>query len=153
MLLSVTPPALNAVTCASPRYKLCYRHCSIILLDIPIRLVEQLCILVQLKIEQRLAQCLFDFALAGAGGLPAGETNQAHDLIDFGNEPLDDDRCLRRAHLFKEFGQGRFAPVFVFFGGRIFFGLEQIDRLTHGRIYRKRATDPVQPGDSRVAAL
>jgi hypothetical protein len=71
------------------------------LLDIPIRLGEQVLVLVQLVLEQGLAQGLFDLALTGAGGLPIRKTHVAHDLVDVGDDTLYDDGGVLVAGFFE----------------------------------------------------
>lgn len=59
-----------------------HKELLIILPDILISLLEKLLILVQLVLEQNLAQRFADFTLAGAGVLPTVETDQAHDFVN-----------------------------------------------------------------------
>ena len=67
---------------------------SIILLDIPIRLIKQLLISVQLVLQQHPAQRLLHFPLAGDGLLPAIEADVAHDPVDIGYDLFDNGRGL-----------------------------------------------------------
>jgi len=71
--------------------KVAPHHTSIILPDIRIRPVEQVLILMQLVLPQRLPQRLLDLPLAGDGLLPAGEADDAHDLVNVVDDALDHD--------------------------------------------------------------
>src|ERR671933_164100 len=70
--------------------KIAFHLSSVILSDIRIGTIEELLFLVQLVLEQRFAQRLADLALALDRLLPAGEAHDAHDLVDVGDDALDD---------------------------------------------------------------
>lgn len=71
----------------------------------------------QLVSEERFAQGLLYFAFTRLRGLPGRETDQAHDLVDVSNHPLNDDEGLGRLDLVEQLRQGRFASTLVLLGG------------------------------------
>lgn len=95
---------------------------SIILPDIPVGLVEQFLVGVQLEFEEGATQRLFHFAFALGGGLPAIEAHLLHDGVDVGHDALDDDVRVLALHFVEEFGQGGQSAVLLFFGLDLLFG-------------------------------
>jgi hypothetical protein len=86
---------------------------SVVLPNVPIRPVEQLLILMQLVLEQRLSESHLDLALAGVSVLPSVESDVADDLVDVVHNALDHDRRLLVLRLLEQLGQCSFAQRLV----------------------------------------
>ena len=86
---------------------------SVVLLDVGVRPVEQVLVLVELVLEERLAERLLHLAFAGVGRLPAVEADDLDDLVDVGDDTLDDDRGVVGLRLLEQLREGLLAPLFV----------------------------------------
>ena len=86
-------------------------RCLIILSYVAVRPIKQICVLVQLVLEERLAQCLLDLALAGVRRLPAVEAHRPNDLVDVVDDALDDDRRVIVLGFLEQLGQRGLAAV------------------------------------------
>ena len=86
-----------------------WSQASVVLPDIAVCTVEQLMLLVQSVLEQRLSQHLPDFSLAGVCGLPALEADLLDDLVDVVDDPFDHDGRLVVTGFLKQFAQGGLA--------------------------------------------
>jgi hypothetical protein len=67
-----------------------FSRSSVVLPDISERFVEQILVLDLVFHVNHLAQGLLDLALSGLGVLPAGEPDQANDLVNIIDDTLDD---------------------------------------------------------------
>ena len=78
-------------------------------------LIEQILVGVQFVFQKRLAQFLLDQAFALAGVLPVGKADLLHDLVDVGDDALDDDVGVLVFGFGEELGERLLGPVALFF--------------------------------------
>ena len=86
---------------------------SVVLLDVAVGLVEQLLVGVQLVFEQRSTQFLLHQSLALGRVLPVGEADLLHDVVDVGDDALDDDVRIAVPGFREEFGERLFGSVLL----------------------------------------
>ena len=101
-------------------------HLLVILPDIPVRPVEQLRILVQLVLEQGLAQRDLHLTLTCMGVLPAVEPDLADDLVDVVDDPLDHDGCLAVLRFLEQLRKRSLAAVDLFLNRHLAFQVDDI---------------------------
>src|SRR4051812_11608805 len=68
-----------------------YPRRLVVLLDVPVGLLEELLVAVELVLEKGPAERLLDRAFAFVGVLPLRETNLVDDVVDIGYDPFNDD--------------------------------------------------------------
>jgi hypothetical protein len=83
--------------------------------DVPIGFVEEVLVLDLVFHANHLPQSLLNLAFAGLCALPAGEPNQADDLINVRHDVLHHDRCFAILDFLKQFGQRCFGFVLLVF--------------------------------------
>jgi branched-chain amino acid transport system substrate-binding protein len=76
--------------------------------------------LVEPILEQSLAQRVLDFTLTSVRVLPPVKTHVAHDLIDVGNDSLDDDGGVGVLDALEQVSESRLAQLFFLDGLRAF---------------------------------
>ncbi len=77
----------------------------VILSDIPVGLIEQLIVGVQLVLLQRLSQGQLYLAFSLGCALPAVKAHLPHNRVDVGDEALDNDMRLFALHFVEELRQ------------------------------------------------
>src|SRR3954468_14029298 len=75
---------------------------SVVLPDVPVRSIEQLLVLMEPVLKERLSERQLDLALAGMSALPAVEAHKPDNPVDVVHHSFDDDRRLRILRLFKK---------------------------------------------------
>ena len=80
----------------------------------------------QLVLEQRPAEFLLHQALALARVLPVGEAHLLHDVVDVGDDALDDDVGVLALGLLEQLGQGFLGPVALLLRVGFLLGLDDL---------------------------
>ena len=86
---------------------------SVVLDDVAVRTVEQVLISVEFVLEQTPAKRSLHLPLSRRSLLPAWKSNLTYDLIDVGDNALDNHWGFRVLHCFEQLRERRLAAVFL----------------------------------------
>src|SRR5581483_975879 len=101
----------------------------------------------QLVLEQALSQSPLYLALSGCRLLPAGKSHLTHDVVDIGNDSLDDHWSLCALYCFKQLRERRLPSVLL-------LGLRNLPlRFDHVLGQDKKALEEVDRGEDTLLVL
>ena len=103
-----------------------YISALVILTDVAVGFIEQILVSVKLVLQEGASQLSLHQPLALRGVLPVGETDFLHNVVDVGDDALDNDVGVGILRLVEHFGQRFLGSVSLLCRVSLFLGLDDV---------------------------